>query len=88
MIKECRSLSSKWEKISAHLGLTANTIETIKHDNPGDSRGCWNQALLEWIRQAYNTSEYGEPSWRTLLRAVAEENRLAFKLLSQKHRGK
>ena len=88
MIKECKSLSSKWDKISAHLGLTANTIETIRRDNPGDCRGCWNQALLEWISQGYNTSKYGEPSWRTLLRAIAVENRLAFKLLSQNHQGK
>ena len=88
VVKECSFLSSKWESLSVQLGLSNNTIGTIKHDNPGDSRACWNQALLEWIRQAYNTGKYGEPSWRTLLQAVAEEDKLAFKKLCQKHHGK
>ena len=88
VVKECSSLSAKWEDLSIYLGLSANTIGTIKRDNPGNTRGCWNQALLEWIKQSYNTSEHGEPSWRTLLRAVAEEDRLSFKKLSQKHQGK
>ena len=88
VVKECSSLSAKWEYLSIYLGLSANTIGTIKRDNPGNTRGCWNQALLEWINQSYDTREHGEPSWRTLLRAIAGEDRLSFKKLSQKHQGK
>ena len=85
---ECKSLSAKWEELSIYLGLPADKIDTIKHDNHDNAKRCWNQALLAWIKQGYDTNKYGKPSWRTLLRAIAEENKRLFKELSQKHLSK
>ena len=87
MIIECKSLSGSWEKVSAYLGLSFELIETIKRDNPRDSAGCWNEALKEWIKQNYNTKLFGRPSWRSLLRAVAEVDKRQFQKLAAEHQG-
>ena len=85
MIIECKSLCGDWEKISGYLGLPFKLIEAIKHDNPKDSAGCWNEALKQWIKQSYNTGTFGRPSWRSLLKAVAEVDKLLFERLAAKH---
>ena len=87
MIIECKSLSSNWEKVSAYLGLSFELIETIKRDNPRDSAGCWNEALKEWIKQNYDTKLFGQPSWRSLLKAVAEVDKHQFQKLAAEHQG-
>ena len=85
---DCQHLSAKWEVLSAHLGLPASTVDTIKHDNSGDASACWIKAILEWIKQNYNVDRYGKPSWRTLLRAVLVVDKLLFHELRRKHPGK
>ena len=85
LVIECKSLSSDWEKVSAYLGLPFKVIDTIKRDNPRDSAGCWNEALKHWIKQNYNTKLFALPSWRSLLRAVAEVDNLMFERLAAKH---
>ena len=87
LIIECKSLSSNWEKVSGYLGLSFELIDTIKRDNPRDSTGCWNEALKEWIKQNYNTKKFGRPSWRSLLRAVAEVDKRQFQKLAAEHQG-
>ena len=74
-----------WEKVSAYLGLSFKLIDTIKRDNPKDSAGCWNEALKQWIKQNYNTETFSRPSWRSLLKAVVEIDKLLFERLAAKH---
>ena len=87
LVIECKSFSSDWEKVSAYLGLSFKVIDTIKRDNPRDSAGCWNEALKEWIKQNYDTKLFGRPSWRSLLRAVAEVDKHQFQKLAAEHEG-
>ena len=88
LITECKSLSSNWEKVSGYLGLSFELIETIKCDNPRDSAGCWNEALKQWIKQNYNAELFGRPSWKSLLRAVAEVDKQQFQKLAAEHQSK
>ena len=83
IIKECSSLAANWEHLSGYLGLSIGLIDTIKGNYPNDKSGCWNEALKEWIKQNYKTEKFGLPSWRTLLEAVARDNRLLFKKLAK-----
>ena len=87
VIDECASLASKWQQLSAFLGLKISLIDSIKNDYPGDGLGCWNEALKQWITQNYNTEKFGKPSWRTLLKAVAKVDKLQFKKLASVHQG-
>ena len=87
LIDECSSLCSHWDRIAGFLGLRPSLIASIRRNNPNDNTGCWNDALLEWISQNYNTEKFGEPSWRTFLTAVAKVDKLQFKKLAAEHQG-
>ena len=75
---ECHLLASNWETLSTYMGLGFSLIDRIKVDIKG-CQECWNEALKEWICLNYNHGRYGEPSWQTLLRAVAVVNQSEFK---------
>jgi hypothetical protein len=83
VVIECKSLAAKWEQLSIFLGLSCDTINNIK--GSGDNYHCWSEAVIHWIRQNYNTGTFGRPSWRTLLKAVAEVDKLLFERLATKH---
>ena len=78
---ECGSLSAKWKQLSVYIGLSKATIDSIRENRPRDNAGCWGEALSQWIKQNYTTEQYGLPSWRSLLKAVAMvDNRLSREL--------
>ena len=85
VIIECNSLSSMWEKLSGYLGLSFVVIDRIKKDKDGDSTACWNEALKQWILQNYNTSMFGQPSWRSLLKCVRLVDQRLCKELAARH---
>ena len=87
LIIESSSLCDQWDTVAGYLGLEPSKIAGIRKNNPNDIAGCWNSALLEWIRQNYDTKAFGEPSWRTFLKAVALVNNLQFKKLAANHQG-
>ena len=84
---ECSPLASKWQQLSAFLGLKPSIIDRIKSDFPNDSLGCWSEALKEWIRRNYDTRRFGEPSWKTLLKSIAKVDKLHFERLATEHQG-
>ena len=85
VMRECHSLSAKWQQLCGYLGLPIGLIDSIKGNYPNDNSACWREALKQWIQQNYNTVRFGLPSWRTLLEAIARENRLLFKTLADNH---
>ena len=87
VVMETKTLAANWEWISICLGLSFNLIDsTIRV--AGDSHRCWSEALKQWIKQNYETEKYGKPSWRTLLKAVAEVDKKKFKQLAANHQSK
>lgn len=88
IIEACNSLAAKWELISGYLGLPPSLIDKIRGNHPGDNISCLNDALLQWIKQNYNVVNFGEPSWKTLLQAIAKVDKLYFKKLAADHQGK
>ena len=83
VVIECKSLAAKWKELSISLGLSYDVIDNIK--GSGDNYHCWSEALNHWIKQNYNTDTFGRPSWRSLLKAVAEIDKLLFKKLAEKY---
>ena len=84
---ECSPLASKWQQLSAYLGVKLSIIDRIKSDFPSDSLGCWSEALKEWIRMNYDIQKFSKPSWKTLLKAIAKVDKLYFRRLSAQHLG-
>ena len=87
VLRECSSLSAKWEHLSGYLGLSISLIDSIKGNFPADVDCCWSESLKHWIRQNYKTEKFGLPSWRTLLKAVARVDKCLFKKLADTHQG-
>ena len=87
VFEECSPLASKWQQLSAYLGLKLSIINRIKSDFPSDSLGCLSEALKEWIMMNYDTQRYGKPSWKTLLKAIAKVDNLRFRRLATEHQG-
>ena len=87
VFEECSPLASKWQQLSAYIGLKLSIIDRIKSDFPSDSLGCWSEALKEWIKMNYDIQRYGKPSWKTLLKAIAKVDNLRFRRLATEHQG-
>ena len=64
------------------MGLSFKTIHAIKDSNPEDS---WNEALMKWILQDYNTEKHDLPSWKSLLKAVSRVDPRLFEKLAKEH---
>ena len=86
MFRECKKLSADWHDLSAYIGLAIDDIECIRKDNHNDSKACLKKALHEWIKQNYSIEKFGLPSWRTLLKAVAEVHNGHFRKLAAKYK--
>ena len=87
VIIACSPLAAKWKQLSGFMGLSYKTICTIDN-NPDDSEGSWNEALMQWILQKYNTEKYGLPSWKSLLKTVSRVDQLLFEKLAKEHQAK
>ena len=87
VIFACSSLAAKWQQLSGFLGLPFKTIRTIKESNSNDSDASWNEALMQWILQDYNTKKHGLPSWKSLLKVVARVDEPLFEKLAEEHKG-
>ena len=85
VFEECSPLASRWQQLSAYLGLQLSIIDRIKSDFPKDCLGCWSEALKEWIKMNYDIQRYSKPSWKTLLRAIAKIDKLNFRRLATEH---
>ena len=90
IILACSSLAPKWQQLSGFLGLSIKTIRTIRESYPNDIAVSWNEALMQWVLQEYNTEKYGPPSWKSLLKAVSRVDETLFDKLAKEHqlRGK
>ena len=87
VFEECSPLASKWQQLSAYLGLKLSIVDRIKSDFPNDSLSCLSKALKEWIKMNYDTERFGKPSWKTLLHAIAKIDKLLFNRLANEHPG-
>ena len=89
VIIECSSFAAHWKQLSGYLGLSFELIDNIRGNHPtGNVTECWDEALKQWIKQNYNTEKFGDPSWKTLLKAIARIDKLQFKKLAAKHKVK
>ena len=70
------------------MGLSFKTIRTIQGNNSDDREGAWNEALMQWILQDYNTEKHGLPSWKTLLKTISIVDQPLFEELATEHQAK
>ena len=60
---------ARWKDIGLALRLDPSQLDEIESNNRNAS-DCLTKVLTLWLKKAYNTERFGEPSWELLARAV------------------
>ena len=71
MLREVIDLEGEWAKLLVGFGLPYRQQTTIKADCT-NARSCLEAVLFAWLSKSYNVEKHGPPSWRTLVKAVAD----------------
>ena len=69
--KALQPVTERWKHIGLALRLDPNELKVIERENRGNLEDCLTEVLTLWLKKAYNTERFGEPSWELLARAVA-----------------
>lgn len=66
LLKELSTaVSSMWEDVGLCLGLSTGSLDTIKKDNPSDSKSCFREVIKLWFKRVDPP-----PSWAAIIEAV------------------
>ena len=68
---ELLPVAARWKDIGLALRLGSSQLDEIETDKK-QSSDCLTKVLTLWLKKAYNTERFGEPSWELLARAVAD----------------
>ena len=66
------TLRAKWRSLCTVLGLRKDSIDSIEEDKK-KVEDCLCEGLVQWLQGNYNTAEHGDPTWRKLVEAVADQ---------------
>ena len=69
--RELLLVVARWKDIGLAVRLDHSELDEIESDNR-QSSDCLSRVLTLWLKNAYNTERFGEPSWELLARAVAD----------------
>ena len=64
-------MAARFRSFGCALGLTADTLDKIRADNPHDSLNAMEKVIDTWLAQQYNTKRFGVPCWRKLVSMMA-----------------
>ena len=92
-IKEATvTLAAGFYSVGAALGLPPFELNKIRKNCPHDCDEALFQVIIAWLKQLYDTSKHGHPSWKKLVKAIASEAGGQHPALARKiaaaHRGK
>ena len=77
-------VAANWRNIGIALRLKPDILENINARYSGDPRACLSFMVMEWLRRNYDTQQFGEPTWRKLVEAVAHPAGGADKAVARK----
>ncbi len=77
--------AAKYAEIGRNFGLAPSIIETIKENHPGDNSKALQDVILTWIRQDFNTTRFGVPSWRKVVEVISDFDKLLAKKIAVDH---
>ena len=88
--KEIKSLAAKFRSMGEELGLQASELDIISKNCPNDCEEAFSRVIDTWLKQLYDTSRHGHPSWKKLVEAVATggKNPALAQKIAAAHRGK
>ena len=69
---EVITLAESWQKILIFFHLPSLMKSTIAAAHPTDPSACLRTVIVLWLQREYDVEQYGPPSWRALVEAVAD----------------
>ena len=63
------TLRTKAYSLGLALGVSSSDLDAI-HSKHSDPDKALTEVLQKWLKQGYNVTKYGIPSWRSLVKAV------------------
>ena len=65
-------VSTEWKPIGVNFGLKSSKLKEIEETHHGNPKKCLFEVVTNWLNKNYNTSKFGEPSWRMVVDVVAD----------------
>ena len=72
VMDEVVTITESWQKMLIFLHLPSLVKSTITATNPTDPSACLRTVITLWLQREYDVEQYGPPSWRALVEAVAD----------------
>ena len=72
VMDEVITLAESWQKMLISLHLPSLKKSTIAAAHPTDPSACLRTVIVLWLQREYDVEQYGPPSWRALVEAVAD----------------
>ena len=69
---EVNTIADSWQKILMFLHLPSLMKSSIAAAHPTDPSACLRTVIVLWLQREYDVEQYGPPSWRALVEAVAD----------------
>ena len=66
------SVAHSWKAIGRGLRIDNGRLQTIEVSNHGDARECLSAMLTCWLQRSYNVRRFGAPTWRAVVKVVAD----------------
>ena len=68
------TLAANYYDLGQALKVRAGELKIIKNNHQGDLKTALQEVIINWLKQNYNFSRFGEPTWRMLVKAVAQRS--------------
>ena len=82
----------RWKAIGEGLRLSLGTLEQIETVDNRNPRDCMSAMLKHWLRRNYDVEQFGEPTWRMVVKVVghsaAGDNCALAMSIAEKYSGK
>ena len=77
LLKKCGFSEKRWFDLGLALGLSKNTLDTIKADYPQNTHQCLIECLSKWLERADDVDSKGGATWDSLSDALRSMNEIA-----------
>lgn len=68
--RELVAIRALYYQLGVELGLPAGELDAIRTEHPQTTDQAFNEVILMWLRQRYDFTRFGHPTWKRLVEAV------------------
>ena len=62
---------SSWKAIGTGFRIDPGRLDAIQQSNSGKPKECLLEVITCWLKRNHNVEEFGEPTWRAVVKVVA-----------------